>query len=212
MALCAPLCAILIFIVPLDITPTIPLQLLFAASITILVIRLNRNFGSSTQGGYDPMEQFLTGYIERMRPRFQGISGADAHKLAAAFLAFKFGLYANAVRECSQALAQIPTGNEPCNALRKAVSIMQATAQAMDNSQVVGDSTLSFSEDELRYVAVNLPPDRIEDPATLELDNAIILIYVVARLQSQDDEQALDEHRKFIIRLLAGYKKALGIP
>ena len=56
-----------------------------------------------------------------------------------------------------------------------------------------------------------LPRDRIEDPGTLELDNALILIYSVAVLTSPDDEEAMAEHRKFIIRLLNGYKKALGI-
>lgn len=157
------------------------------------------------------MEQFLTGYIERMRPQFRGISASVAHELVAAFLAFRFELYANTVRECSHVLPHIPDG-EPYSALRKAVLIMQANAQDLDNSQVVADLSVSFSENELRFVAINLEPGLVEDRATLELDNALIMIYVVALLQSPDDEQALDEHRKFIVRLLAGYKKALGIP
>ena len=157
------------------------------------------------------MEKFLSEYIERMRPHFTGISEPTAHELASAFLAFKYGLYANAVRECTHALAHIPQ-DETFSALRKAVSILQVNAQDLDNSQIVADLSITFSDKEIPFVAVILPPDNIEDKATLELENALILIYTVALLQSPDDEQALDEHRKFIVRMLTGYKKALGIP
>ena len=157
------------------------------------------------------MEQFLNRYIERMRPIFAGISAPTAHELASAFLAFKFGLYANAVRECTHALAHIPD-SEPNRTLMKAVSIVRANAEDLDNSQVVADHSLVFTENEHLFIAINLPFENIDDPASLELDNSLIFIYVVALLQSPEDEEALDEHRKFIIRLLTGYKKALGIP
>jgi hypothetical protein len=156
------------------------------------------------------MEQFLNRYLERMRPIFAGISAPTAHELASAFLAFKFGLYANAVRECTHALAHIPDG-EPNRALIKAVSIVRANAEDLDNSQVVADHSIVFTENEHPFIAINLPVEMTGDPASLELDNALIFIYVVALLQSPEDEEALDEHRKYIIRLLTGYKKALGI-
>ena len=71
---------------------------------------------------------------------------------------------------------------------------------------------IPFTEAEREYVAVNLPPDRIEDPDTLELDNALLLLYAVAVVASPDDELPLDEHRKFFITILDAYKRALGIP
>ena len=157
------------------------------------------------------MEQFLTRYVERMRPLFMGISPSVAHELASAFLAFKFGLYTNTVRECSHVLARIPEG-EPYQALAKAVTIVRANAQDLDNSQVTADLSVAFSEKEREFVAINLPGEQIEDPATLGLDNALIFIYVVALVSSPEDAEALDEHHKFIIRLLTGYKKGLGIP
>ena len=102
MALCAPLCAILIFIVPLDITPTIPLQPFLQQAL---------QFWSSGSTGildHQPREDmtrwnnFLPDILNECDPDSREFPGPDAHKLAAAFLAFKFGLYANAVRECSQ--------------------------------------------------------------------------------------------------------------
>ena len=174
-------------------------------------IRLSRNFGSikTLRGESKPMEQFLNAYIGRMRPLFTGISESTAHELASAFLAFKFGLYANAARECDHALAHITQGDAN-SALRKAILIVRANALDRDVSQVTADLSQVFSEAERPFVAIAIPPEKNEDPATLELDNALILVYTVSLIRSADDEQALDEHRNFIIRMLTGYKKAMG--
>ncbi|MDD1704428.1 MAG: hypothetical protein LUP97_04260 [Methanoregula sp.] len=156
------------------------------------------------------MEQFLNDYIERMRPAFFRLPEATAHEMASAFLAFRFGLYANAVRECTHAISGI-TDDGGQGALKKALIIVKAHAQDLDNSQVVADLSVTFSDAERHYIAINLPKEETEDPATLELDNALILLYTAAFIGSPDDELPLDEHRKFIARVLAGYKKALGI-
>ena len=156
------------------------------------------------------MEQYLDTYIERMRSAYPGFPASTSHEIASAFLAFKFGIYANAARECTHAIALIP--DSPSNAaLKKALAIVRANAQDRDNSQVTADLTVAFSPEEYGYTAINLSQDKIEDPGTYELDNAIILVYVVALITSQDDEEALEEHRRMIIRLLTDYKKALGL-
>lgn len=43
-SLCAPLFALLIFVVPGDLRPSLLTQLLFAGTLTLLVIRVNRSF------------------------------------------------------------------------------------------------------------------------------------------------------------------------
>lgn len=156
------------------------------------------------------MERFLDAYIERMRPFFPGFPGETAHEIASAFLAFKFGLYANAVRECTHALALVP-GGMPNEALRRALEIIRANAQDRDNSLVNSNLPLAFSGSDLQFVAINLPADKIEDPKTLNLVNALILTYVVAVITSSDDEGAMEEHRKLIVRMLSDYKKELGL-
>ena len=156
------------------------------------------------------MERFLTEYINRLRPHFTGLPVATAHEIASAFLAFKFGLFHNAVHECTQAISLIPD-NEANVALKKALSLVRANAQNLENAQFTSDFSIFFSENERQYVPIMLPPDQIEDPGSLELDNALILIYSVAVITSPEDEEAMTEHRKFIVRLLSGYKKALGI-
>jgi hypothetical protein len=156
------------------------------------------------------MEQYLDTYTGRMRASFPGFAPATAHEIASAFLAFKFGLWANAARECSHAIAGIPD-SAPNAALKKALLIVKANAEDRDSSQVTADLTVAFSDPELQFAAINLPSERIEDPGTYELDNAIILIYTVALITSEEDAEALEEHRRTIVRLLTDYKKALGL-
>lgn len=156
------------------------------------------------------MEQFLTAYINRMRPHFTGFPAETAHEIASAFLAFKFGLYPNAIHECTTAISLVPDNGANAT-LKKALSIIRANATDLENSQFTANLTIAFSEEERPYIAVNLPPELIEDPGTFQLDNALVLIYAVALINSPDDEEALAEHRKFIVRLLTGYKKASGI-
>jgi hypothetical protein len=155
------------------------------------------------------MEQYLDTYIGRMKASFSGLPPATAHEIASAFLAFKFALWANAARECTHAISRIPD-SAPNAALKKALAIVKANAEDRDNAQVTADLSVSFSDSERQFTAINLPPEKIEDAGTCELDNAIILIYVVALIASEDDEEALEEHRRTIVRLLTDYKKAMG--
>ena len=156
------------------------------------------------------MERFLDAYIERMRPHFPGFPTATSHEIASAFLAFKFGLYANAARECTNAIAMIPPG-ESNAALKKALEIIRTNAENLDNSVITADPGVAFTRAELPFVAVTIPPETAEDPGTLNLDNAIILVYVVALITSPDDEEALGEYRTLVVRMLSDYKKALGL-
>ena len=161
------------------------------------------------------MEQFLNDYITRIRAGIDDIPDTTAHEIASAFLAFRFGLYANAARECTHAIELLGAGTLARSgayaALKKALAIVLANAQDLDNSQVTADLSLRFDEQERMYTAIKLAPDAVEDPGTLELDNALVLIYAAALVASSEDEDAMGEHRKFIVRLLAAYKKALGI-
>jgi hypothetical protein len=159
---------------------------------------------------YYPMERFLDAYIERMRPHFPQLPRETAHEIASAFLAFKFGLYANAARECTHAISLIPGGG-PNTTLKTALEIIRANAQDRDNSVVTADLGVAFSPADLQFVAITIPPEKAEDPGTLNLDNALILTYVVALITSPEDEEAMGEHRRLIVRILTDYKKALGL-
>ena len=158
------------------------------------------------------MEKFLKDYIERVRPVFGRLPAKTAHVIASAFFSFKFELYPKTLRECTTALSQIQEDGGGNDAIKKALAIINAYAVAFESAQVRPDGVPAFTEAEQAYLAVNLSPDLNEDPVTLELDNALLLLYAVAVIASPDDEQALDEHRKYVIKMLDTYKRALGIP
>ncbi len=156
------------------------------------------------------MEQYLNSYINRMRSHVTGLAPTTAHEIASAFLAFRFRLYANAIQECTRAISLIP--DKGCNdALKKALAIVRAHAENLENSQFTTNIPYAFSDEDRPCLPVDLPQDRIEDTGTFQLDNALVLIYTIAIITSPDDEETLTEHRKFIVRLLMGYKKALGL-
>ncbi|HEX3001152.1 MAG TPA: hypothetical protein VHN82_02100 [Methanoregula sp.] len=101
------------------------------------------------------MEKFLDDYIARMRPYYPRFPSGTAHEIASAFLAFKFGLYENAVRECSHALSLIPD-SPPNAALKKGLSIVRANAEDRNNSLVTADLSIAFSPEEHIYTAIIL--------------------------------------------------------
>ncbi len=111
------------------------------------------------------MERFLTEYINRLRPHFTGFPLVTAHEIASVFLAFRFGLYRNAVHECTQAISLIPDSGANVT-LKKALSIVRANAQNLENAQFTADLSIVFSENERQYVPIILPQDQIEDPGT----------------------------------------------
>jgi len=210
-ALCSPIYGIILFLIPGEIPHNLLLQALFAVSITILLIRLNLRFGSlaDIRSGSN-MEKFLHAYIGRIRPDVPALPGKTAHAIASAFLSFKFGLFGKTAEQCKLALASVPEGKISA-ALAKALTIVQTNAEDLENSQVRPDMNVAFTAEELAYAAMNIPAGMNEDPASLELDNALVLLYAVAMITSPDDEEMLAEHQNYVIRILSSYKSALGI-
>ncbi len=145
-----------------------------------------------------------------LRPPFGGISEETGHVIASAFFSFKFELYPKTLRECATALSLVPEWNGS-SALKTSLLIVRKYAEAYENAQVRPESIPVFGESDKPYLAVNLSPELTEDQLTLDLDNALILLYAVAVITSPDDEQALEEHRKYLIKMLETYKRALGM-
>ncbi|MDD1720184.1 MAG: hypothetical protein LUQ25_09005 [Methanoregulaceae archaeon] len=211
-SLCGPLFGILIFVIPLENRPSILLQFLFAVSISALVIRLNRRFSDPPprKGVVDPMEQYLDEYMERMRPMYKGVSGQTAHEVASVFLSFKFGLYENVISEADGAVSLLGDG-EAGSVLKKALRIIRERAVNLRDSNVSKVTDLSFTAEEIPYLAIAVPESAIEDRETLQLHNALVLAYTVSYLYSPDDELALEEHRKYVIGILTSYRKEMGL-
>ena len=211
-ALLAPLYAIIIFIVALEIQPTILLQVLFGASLTVLVVRLNILFSTPPvkKHGEDTMEKYLYDYMHRITPYYRGIDRETAHEVASAVLSFKFGLYPNSVSSSESAISRIGAGTA-FETLKKALVIIRDRALRLEASEFKGYSSLTFSPDDHQFLALTIPEGEVKSREDQALDNAILLGYAVAYLCSPDDGQVLDEHQNFVIQILNPYKEALRL-
>ncbi len=158
----------------------------------------------------ESMEKFLYDYIYRMTPFFGRIDEETAHEIASAVLSFKFGLYEKTVIDTSKALARLPS-DDPGRVLKRALLILQERAIALEDAQVSDFAEGGFEPSDTQYLAVNLEPGLIEDQDSLNLDNALLLLYAVAYLQSPDDGQSLEEHQNFVIQILENYRESLNL-
>jgi hypothetical protein len=210
-SLLAPMYAVIIFIFAVEMKPTILLQLLFAASLTVLVVRLNIKFSTPAvkEQGVDPMEKYLYEYMHRITPFFRIVDRETAHEIASAVLSFKFTLYPKTMESIDTAISRLK-GEGAFTALRKALTIIRDRAVKLEDSEVKDYSGLTFTHEEEQYLAIIIPEDQIESIEILTLHNALLLAYAVAYLCSPDDGQMLDEHQNFAIQILAPYKQVMG--
>lgn len=210
-SICAPIFAIMILIVPLETRPGLLIVILFAVSITILLVRLEKRFSTPVKiSEEDPMENYLYDYMERLRVMFNDIDRKTAHEIAQAFLSFRFGLYGNTVKQADDAIL-LMKDTEPVKVLKKALTIMRERANNLENADVSPVTNIFFVDEDKPYLAVHIPEEANQDPAKLHQDNAIILIYSVSYMRSEDDEEILDEHQKYITGIISSYKKAMGL-
>ncbi len=209
-SLLAPIYAFLIFIMPLEMPPNLILQVLYASTLTVLVVRLNKRFNTpvTKEREEDSMEKILYDYIRRLTPLFGFVDTATAHEVASVVLSFKFALYSNTIRSADKALASLPDTKEG-SALKTALRIVRDRAENLETMKVTDFSKTTFPDDQKEFLAVVLPPGTVEGLATLALNNALLLIYAVAYLESPDDGQALDEHQNYVIQILSTYENDL---
>ncbi len=211
-SLFAPAYALLAFVIPLETKASFLLQILYAVSITLLVIRLHYRFSTpkTIAKEEDSMEKYLYNYIHRMTPLFRGIDPETAHEIASAVLSFKFGLYAKTVTDAGKASSRIPKDGAG-EVIGKALRILMDRALALEEARVGDYSPVRFEAGDASWLPIVLKEEQIENQDTLTLDNALLLLYTVAYLQSPDDGQSLDEHQNFVLQILESYREPLNL-
>lgn len=208
-SLFTPLFAFLIFIMPNDLSSGVITQAFFAATISLLAVRVEKMF-NAPKPQEKTMKQMLNEYIVRIKPTLAAIDEETGHLVAQSLLTHKFGLYENAIGKSTEALARLDAIAPHPGTLERALLILRERAGGFAESRVTTDPEHTFTEEDADYLAIRLQKDRIEDPAVLDLDNALILLYAVGIETSPDDEQALEEHQRFIIQILESYKDKLA--
>jgi hypothetical protein len=153
------------------------------------------------------MDRFLSEYLERVRPAFSALPPDAAHQLAFAFLSFKLGIYHDAVTRCDQALKLIE-GRPILGVIGIALRIVRERADALSQARYDAKLPFLFKKPDLPFGIID-PSGPVVDPDLFQLTNALIILYAAGLAASPDDEQALEEQEKYILQLLATYRKTL---
>lgn len=153
------------------------------------------------------MDSALSQYIDRVRPAFSGIPRDAAHQVAFVFLSYKLGIYNDVVTRCDQALKLIE-GRPIPGVLGRALSIVRERAAALSQAQYDARLPFLFTKEDLPLGIID-PKEPVADSDLFQLTNALLLLYAAALIASPDDEQALEEQEKYILQLIATYRKSL---
>jgi len=204
-ALTTPLYAIILFVLPSDLIPDLILPILYAISLTILLVRLKYRFGKP--GTAVSMGKELGGslknYIDQTREPLKNLSPDTAHNATLAFVRFAQGDYAKVAGN-----SETVTVNDD-NPLRdqcvaRAFSIVKEHAALMDKALPRPDTYQAFNPEHADLLAKHLPPGQDDDHEFyLALDNALLLLYSAGWNGSEQDRPHLLARQPFAQKLMS---------
>lgn len=205
-ALSTPIYSFLFFVAPSDTAVTIFLELLYAVSLTILLIRLNLWFGdapASGRVGDRVLEEPLKAYCETVRDQVSDLSPEVAHYAAVGFARFAEGEYRAAVQVADAAAAELE-GTHQFPVLKTAFGIMREQALLLEESQDQPDLFREFSRSDAGLLAKSIPPEeKTNDLFEVSLENALLLLFAAAWNASAKDQPHLLTGQSFALKLIA---------
>ena len=204
-ALSTPIYSIIFFIVPTDFSVGILLQLLYAVSLTLLLVRLKYRFGKP--GTAVSLGKELGGpvktYIEQTRDVISDISPEAAHHAALVFVRFAEGNYEDAA-ECSKSALRDGENPDPEGPVHRAFGIVREHANLLNTSLDRPLNYLTFPENDAPLLAKPMVPGSDDDTEFYAaLDNALLLLYSIAWNYSERDRPHLLVCQAFAQKLLS---------
>jgi hypothetical protein len=204
-ALSTPLYSFIFIAVPTDVFSSVILELLYAASLTILLVRLKYRFGRPGTAAYGVKELAdpLKTYIGQTSSSCAGISPETGHSAAVIFVRFAEGNYGEAVRVSGTAAGHLEdTTDNSC--LTRAFKIVREHAALLDKSLPLPQTFLTFYPEDAGLLAKPVPVSPGNDHEFYTtLDNALLLLFSVAWTASEKDRPHLQACEAFAQRLLS---------
>jgi hypothetical protein len=181
-ALTTPIYSFIFLAVPTDSFSAVILELLYAASLTILLVRLKYRFGRTAAAAHDAkkLAEPLRIYVEQTRDLWSGTSPETAHHATVAFVRFAEGEFGETARRSGTAALQPDdAGNAPC--LTRAFMIVSEHATLLDQSLPRPATYRTFLPEDSGMLAKPLPPAPDDDAGFYTaLDNALLLLFSAA--------------------------------
>jgi|WetSurMetagenome_2_1015567.scaffolds.fasta_scaffold368162_1 hypothetical protein len=210
-ALTTPLYAIIFFAVPLDEpVATIVLELLYAVSLSVLLVRLKSRFGAPVAVHANGTLTGLFGeYVEKSQPACAGLPQPAAHRAAVAFLRYTAGDYGDVPAEAREGILALD-GAGCAPAFKTAFEILAEQAALTEKSRPRPEWYTQFSSADEVLLARPLPPsckkndEGYDEGYDAALDNALLLLFAAAWNASEADRGHLRTAEAFAARVIEG--------
>lgn len=202
-ALSTPIYGIVFLAAPIEAAAGAILQLFYAAGLTVLLFRLKHRF-SGEMSGLTPLspDEPLGKYQDRLLADMPTVSPEIARAAARVFIRFAEGEYEESGRLAS-AVPGGADGTVPA-LFEQAFAIISYQAGRMGEKGSAPDDYPGFSAEQ-QHLLFSPAPDTMdtEKVYNLQLDNALILLYVAALGCTEKElQQSIDSLRPFARRLI----------
>lgn len=199
-ALSTPIYGIIFFTVPTDFTAGLVLQLLYAVSITLLLIRLKYRFGTLHTAVSEGKElaSSLKTYAGQTYDALSSVSPETAHQAAIVISQFAQGEYRYVARVAG-AVSEQPDG---IPAVERAFAIVYEHATLLDTSLPRPEPYAAFLPEDEGLLANPQHPEYSEDRKfDAMLDNALLLLFSAAWHGAEADRSHLLSCQAFLLKL-----------
>lgn len=204
-ALSTPVYSIIFLAVPTDNFSAVVLELLYAISLTILLVRLKYRFGKPCTAASDgkELDEPIRAYVEKTRDLWAGISPEASHHATVSFVRFAEGEYGEASLRSKTAASQYDDAWQ-APFLKRAFMIVSEHAILLDQSLPRPGTFTTFFPEDAAFLALTIPPGQDKDHEFYSaLDNALLLLYSAAwNTKEPDDHPHLLACQAFARRLM----------
>jgi len=203
-ALSSPIYAFIFFVVPPHYMSGLTLRVLYAISLTLLLIRLKYRFGQShTEVSLGKeLATPIKIYVEQTRDAVTGISADAAHRATVVINQFSTGEYGEVAR-ISGIITEQSTEKNCVPYLTHAFEIVEEHATILEQSLPRPENYRTFlPEDEGLLANPPLPSYSEDRKFDAMLDNALLLLFSIAWNNSEVDRPHLLACQTFVLKLL----------
>ncbi len=204
-ALSTPIYSFIFISITTDIFSTVVLEILYAVSLTLLLVRLKYRFGAPGTPVTRGMELggSLKTYVGRTRDEFSTIRPETAHAAALAFIRFAEGNYEHAEQISKTALVE-EENPDSITSLMRAFSIITEHSALLHNSLPRPMTFQTFTKEDFPLLARQPVPVQDDDTAFYAaLDNALLMVYSAAWSGSEQDRRHLLACQVFAQKLMS---------
>jgi hypothetical protein len=199
-AVTTPIYAIIFFFVPNDFSGVL-LQLLYAVSLTFLLIRLKYRFGSPRTSRKHDLPEAVSRYVERVKVSLPSLTKAQAQQAEEIFTFFARGDYRDAAL-MAEAARKDTTGTD---ALIRAYDIITEQAIHLEQSLEIPENFVQFLPCHVPVLAREIPGGTDTHKfSSATLDCALLLIFAAAWTGVPEDREQLKGFRDFTGKLIVG--------